>query len=95
MCGLIVFSKSERPSYFFYFGINRPVGKHSNGSFDSVETKALKVGGRTHVQDLSFVSQTNFLCLSFAIHKLTLNSVLYCSNFKWLELCFLFVFDIT
>lgn len=49
MCGLIVFSKSERPSYFFYFGINRPVGKHSNGSFDSVETKALKVGGRTHM----------------------------------------------
>lgn len=49
MCGLIVFSESERPSHLFCFSRNIPVGKHSNGSFDSVETKALKVRGRTHM----------------------------------------------
>lgn len=56
MCGLIVFSESERPSHFFYFIRNLPVGKHSNGSFDSFK------GTRQNVQDLIFMPQVFFVC---------------------------------
>lgn len=55
MCGLIVFSESERPSHFFYFIRNLPVGKHSNGSFDSFK-------GTQNVQDLIFMPQVFFVC---------------------------------
>lgn len=58
MCGLIVFSESERPSHFFYFIRNLPVGKHSNGSFDTFK------GTRqtAYVQDLIFMPQVFFEC---------------------------------
>lgn len=56
MCGLIVFSESERPSHFFYFIRNLPVGKHSNGSFDSFK------GTRQNVQDLIFMPHVFFVC---------------------------------
>lgn len=56
MCGLIVFSESERPSHFFYFIRNLPVGKHSNGSFDSFKST------RQNVQDLIFMPQVFFVC---------------------------------
>lgn len=68
MCGLIVFSESERPSHFFYFIRNLPVGKHSNGSFDSFK------GTRQNVQDL-------ILCHKFSLYVIC-NSIVdleFCS----------------